>query len=69
MFDKDIMLMVYVVCIVDSFFSQENFVYVLKDKDFVIFLDNINKNMGKMVSILVELYNQFDIDECFLSLK
>ena len=61
--------MAHAACTADSSPSQENSVHVLKDKDLAISLDNINKNMGKMASILAELYDQLDTDERPPSLK
>lgn len=69
MSDKDTTPMAHAACTADSSPSQENSVHVLKDKDFSISLDNINKNMGKMASILAELYDQLDTDERPPSLK
>ena len=63
MSDKDTTLMAHAACTADSSPSQENSVHVLKDKDLAISLDNINKNMSKMASILAELYDQLDTDE------
>lgn len=69
MSDKDTTQMAHAACTADSSPSQENSVHVLKDKDLAISLDNINKNMGKMASILAELYDQLDTDERPPSLK
>lgn len=63
MFYENIVMLGDVYGIFDSFLSMED-LFNFINWDFVLFFDNINNNMGKMVGFLVKLCEKLVFDEC-----